>query len=374
MRLLLNPDEELFRQTTRRFLESEWPLETVRKLAADPDGFDRSTWQRGAELGWTSLLAPAALGGGGLAGAGLLDLTLVAEEMGRLVSPGPLLPANVVALALSGSDRAEHRQVLDDVMTGRVVPAWAVAEPGGRWSGDDVALSATQGPDGFVLDGVKAPVEAATYADYFLVAARTGDGLSQFLVPRDTPGVTVVPMGTVDLTRRYGTVRFESARVPATGLVGELSAAADAVERQLWAGLVIQCAETVGAIDRVFGFTVEYAFDRVSFGRPLASYQALKHRFADMKMWLEASAAAADGAARAVQDEAPDAGELVSAAKSYIGQHATAIVQDCVQLHGGIGVTWEHDIHLYLRRVTVNRSLLGTPEDHRERLAVLLAL
>jgi len=128
----------------------------------------------------------------------------------------------------------------------------------------------------------------------------------------------------------------------------------------------------VGALDRVVEFTLEYLADRSSFGRPLASYQAIKHRFADMKMWLEAAHGATELAARAVQDDAPDAGEIASAAASYLGDHATEIVQECTQLHGGIGVTWEHDLHLYLRRVTLHRNLYGTPAQHRERLAALL--
>jgi alkylation response protein AidB-like acyl-CoA dehydrogenase len=132
------------------------------------------------------------------------------------------------------------------------------------------------------------------------------------------------------------------------------------------------CAESVGALQVAFDMTVEWAFDRYSFGRPLASYQELKHRFADMKVWLEASHAISDGAAAAVQSRAPEARELVSAAKAYIGHYGAELVQDCVQMHGGIGVTFEHDLHLYLRRVTVNRALYGTPAEHRQRLANLV--
>jgi alkylation response protein AidB-like acyl-CoA dehydrogenase len=128
----------------------------------------------------------------------------------------------------------------------------------------------------------------------------------------------------------------------------------------------------VGATDRVFETTLAYMFDRFSFGRPLASYQALKHRFADAKLWLEACRATTAAAARAVHEDAPDATELVSAAKSYVGDKATEIIQECVQMHGGMGVTWEHDIHLYLRRVTQNRVMYGTPIEHRERIATLL--
>jgi alkylation response protein AidB-like acyl-CoA dehydrogenase len=130
----------------------------------------------------------------------------------------------------------------------------------------------------------------------------------------------------------------------------------------------------VGAMDRVFEFTVEYAADRYSFGRPLASYQALKHRFADMKVWLEAAHATAGAAARAVDSDSTHATELVSVAKAYIGDRGPVILQDCVQIHGGIGVTWDHDLHLYLRRVTQDRVLFGAPADHRERIATLIGL
>jgi alkylation response protein AidB-like acyl-CoA dehydrogenase len=172
--------------------------------------------------------------------------------------------------------------------------------------------------------------------------------------------------------RRFATVRFDRVRVAEGRVVGDVDGADAAVERQLQLAILLQCAETVGALDRVIAITLEYLADRSSFGRPLASYQAIKHRFADMKMWLEACHGVTEVAARAVQDDDPDASEIVSAAASYLGDHATEIVQECTQLHGGIGVTWEHDLHLYLRRVTLHRGLHGTPAQHRERIASIL--
>jgi len=136
--------------------------------------------------------------------------------------------------------------------------------------------------------------------------------------------------------------------------------------------LALQCAETAGILDRVLAFTVEYAFDRSSFGRPLASYQALKHRFADMMTWLEASHAASDAACRAVAEGSEYADELSSAAKGYISQYGAELLQDCVQMHGGIGITFEHDLHIYLRRLTVNRSLAGSASLHHQRIAAVL--
>ena len=358
MELVLSQDQELFRDTTRKFLESSSPLTVVRRLADDPAGFERDWWRRGAELGWTALLVPEELGGGSITGEGLLDLVLVAEEMGHLVAPGPLLPVNVVASALVASGTAEQREtVLPALVGGEQVATWCFAEPGGRWDAGGVQLEATSVADGFTLRGTKSPVEAAGQADYFLVTARTGGGLTQLLVAADTPGVTVSPLESIDLVRRVGEVGGSDAQV----------------EQQRRVATTMVNAEAVGAMQAAFDLTVAWAFDRYSFGRPLASYQALKHRFADMKSWLEASHAVCERAAEAVDARDPDAAELVSVAKAYVGQYGVELVQDCVQLHGGIGVTWEHDIHLYLRRATVNRATYGTPRQHRERLAVLLA-
>jgi alkylation response protein AidB-like acyl-CoA dehydrogenase len=169
--------------------------------------------------------------------------------------------------------------------------------------------------------------------------------------------------------RRFAEVRFDGARLAVDALLSDEGSAASAVERLLQIAGVLQCAEMCGAMDRVFEMTVEYLGDRYSFGRPLSSYQALKHRIADEKMWLEASHAITAAAARAVARGDESGAELVSAAKAWVGPHATELVQDCVQLHGGIGVTWEHDLHLYLRRATVDRFTYGTPEEHAERIA-----
>jgi alkylation response protein AidB-like acyl-CoA dehydrogenase len=185
----------------------------------------------------------------------------------------------------------------------------------------------------------------------------------QLLVPVTTPGVTITPLAGLDLVRRHAAVTFAQAHVPRDAAVGE------DVEHSLQLACVLQCAETCGVIDVVFAMTVEYLGDRYSFGRPLSSYQALKHRLADDKVVLEACHAAAGAAARAVASSSTQAAELVSVAKHWIGPRATELIQDAVQLHGGIGVTWEHDLHLYLRRATVNRVLHGTPEWHADRIA-----
>jgi alkylation response protein AidB-like acyl-CoA dehydrogenase len=375
MDLGLSDDQQFFQETTRKFLEQEAPLTAVRALADTPDGFDRAWWARGAELGWTSFLVPEADGGGSLSGGGVADLAIVAEEMGRLVAPGPLVPTNVVADAVARGGRAELKaEVLPGIVAGAVIGAWCIAAPGGGWDADGVAVTASRdgvssSDAGVVLDGVSTPVEHGAQADELLVTARTAGGLTQCLVPASAPGVHVEAIDSVDLVRRFATVRLDGVTVAASRVVGEIGGAGAAVERQLHLAIALQCAETVGALDQVLAITLEYLADRSSFGRPLASYQAIKHRIADMKMWIEGCHGVTEVAVQAVQDHDPEAIQIVSAAASYVGDHAGEIMQECTQLHGGIGVTWEHDLHLYLRRVTVDRNLFGTPAQHRERIA-----
>ena len=368
----LAPDQEFFRDTTLRFLGEHVPAGEVRRLRDDPAGFDRAYWAKGAELGWTSLLVDEAHGGGSISDAGLVDLTLVADAFGRRAAPGPLIPTNVVAATLSDVDGAAWSTVLDGLLAGTSVATWCLAEPVPHAGLGNLALTVEVDGADVVLRGTKRPVESADQAEHLLVTGRTGDGLTQVLVPRDAPGVSITPLRTLDLTRRFSIVTFDEVRLPASAVVGEVGAADDQVERQLQRAVVLAAAQSVGAMQAGFDMTVEWAFDRYSFGRPLASYQALKHRFADMLCWLEASHAIADEAARAVASGAPDAAELASAAKAYIGQYGSELLQDCVQLHGGIGVTFEHDLHLYLRRQTLDRALLGTPTAHRRRIADLL--
>jgi alkylation response protein AidB-like acyl-CoA dehydrogenase len=364
--------QKTFRLTARTFLEKEYPLDRVRSMDVKP-GFDRDWWQRAAELGWTALLVPEELGGGSVSDHGVLDLALLAEELGAGVAPGPLLAVNVVLAGLveaqgTGPDQSA---AIEALVAGESIASWAVCEPGREWSTLEPGLTATASADGgYRLTGVKDRVEAAEAADLFLVTATTVDGVAQFLVPKRTPGVNVRPQWSMDLARDFGEVEFDGVEVGAGARVGDGSADR-MIERQLQIALLIQCAEVNGGLDRAFAFTLQWAFDRYTFGRQLASYQVLKHRFADLRTWLEACHATAAAAAVAVQNRADDAPELVSTAKAFVGERSLRILQDCVQIHGGIGVTWEHDLHLYLRRATVDQSLYGTPADHYQRLTDL---
>jgi alkylation response protein AidB-like acyl-CoA dehydrogenase len=372
MLLELSSEQEFFRETTARFLDAHAPAAELRRLRDDPTGFGSDYWRRGAELGWTSLLVSEADGGVSISSSGLVDLTLAAYEFGRHAAPGPLLSTNVVAGALSAAGSG-NKELIAGLLDGTSIGTWCIAEAGPNdWLSQLAFEIAVQG-DELVLNGVKRPVESANQASHLLVTGRTADGLTQVIVPTAADGVRLIPMQGVDLTKRFSVVKFENVRVPATAVLGRVGEAASDVERQLQHALVILNAEAVGAMQAAFDMTVEWAFDRYSFGRPLASYQALKHRFANLATWLQASHAISDEAARAVTEGKPEAAELVSAAKAYIGDFGPELVQECVQLHGGIGVTFEHDLHLFLRRVTLARALLGTPEEHRRRLADLIA-
>jgi alkylation response protein AidB-like acyl-CoA dehydrogenase len=374
MRFDLSDDTEFFRATTSRFVDDEMSVGATRALASNADGFDRDTWRRAAELGWTSLLAPASLGGGGLSDNAVVDLAVVAEEMGRRVAPGPLLPVNVVvdALARRGQPAlVEH--VVPGLMAGETIAAWALAEARDVWGIDGLGdVLVVDDGDDLVVTGHKRFVEAAASADVILVSAMSAAGPTQVLVEADAAGLTIVPGRSVDLVRRFADVHLDHVRVPSRAVVGAFGDAAADIEHQCRLALALQVAETVGMLDHVYATTLEYLADRWSFGRPLASYQALKHRLADLLLALETAKGCAEAAADAVGTDAPHARRDVAVAKAYVGRASIELLGECVQLHGGIAMTWEHDLHLYERRAAVNRAVYGTPEYHEERLCALV--
>jgi alkylation response protein AidB-like acyl-CoA dehydrogenase len=373
MELDLTADQELFTETTAKFLEDEANPSDLRALRNDPAGYSSSYWRQGAELGWTSLLVSEEDGGGSISGGGVSDLALVSHQFGRFAAPGPLLATNVVAAALSERGSPEQRAgVLPGLLSGEAVGAWCWGEPPPNDRLGTVTLRASVTDDGYVLNGRKGPVEAGARADHLLVVANTDESPVQLLVPAGTTGVTVVAAQSLDLTRRYAEIHFDDVRVPRSSLLGDASTVAGDIERQLQLANVIQMHEMVGAMEKAFEITMEWMFNRYSFGRPLASYQELKHRCADMKAWIEVGHGVADAATRHVQNRSERAGEYTSAGKAYLGTYGIDVLQDCVQMHGGIGVTFDHDMHLYLRRVVIDSLLFGTVSDHHQRLTTLL--
>ncbi|WP_204806822.1 acyl-CoA dehydrogenase family protein [Mycobacterium riyadhense] len=364
-----SPEKILFTSTTQAFVQKEAPLRYVRELHAAGTSFDPAWWRRAAALGWTGLLVPEELGGGSVSGNGVADLAMVAEQLGKTVAPGPLYPvSSVLAGLVDCDDPRAHADLIGSLMSGETVASWAVCEPGRGWAPLDPTVTATATDTGYRIDGIKDRVEAAAQSAVLLVVARCRDEIRQFLVPTATPGVRITAQQSVDLVKQYARVELDGVAVAGSAAVGGAGETARLIERQSQIAQVLQCAEVVGILQTVFDFTVRWALDRHTFGRTLASYQALKHAFADMKMWLEACRATTAAAVADISARAPAAGLSASIAKSYVGELAGRIVQGCVQMHGGIGITWEHDLHLYLRRVALYRAMFGTPEEHNLRV------
>ena len=358
-----NPERLLFASTTQSFLEKEASLSRLRELHASGTSFEADWWRRAAELGWTSLLVPEDLGGGSVSGNGVADLALVAELAGKTVAPGPLHPVSTVLAGLVEAPE-NHEDTIESLVSGEIVASWAVYEPGRPWSPLDTTVTATRTETGFRIEGVKDRVEAGAESSVLLVVANCDGAVRQILVPTDAPGVHVESQRSIDMVKSYARVHFDGVEVDAVAAVGSAEQTADLIARQSQIAMILQCAEIVGILETVLDFTIQWGFDRHSFGRPIGSYQALKHKYADLKIWFEACRATTNAAVAEVASRSPGADMAVSVAKSYVGEHAPGMLQDCIQLHGGIGVTWEHDLHLFLRRVTLYRSMFGTPEEH----------
>ena len=377
MDLDLTSDQELFHETTRKFLTANWPTTAVRDRIDLTDRSDPALSRRGAELGWTSMLVPEEYGGGSISGSGVRDLAVVVEEMGRFLAPGPVVPTNVVAFALAScSSEQLAKEHLPALAAGSRTATWAVAEDDDPLGGSgDLTCTATG--SGFTLTGHKTPVPDANAVDLLLVSVSGERGVTQLLVPSDAPGLTVRPLDGLDVARRYCRVDFEGVEVPAEAAIEE--AGDDSRLRlQLALALTLQCAETVGATDRLYEMTLEYARNRKSFGRPIGSYQALKHRLAEMLFWLESAKAATTAAVQAVQAGSVQARsgaaafEAACVATAYIADRCPVIARNCLQMHGGIGYTWEHDLHLFLRRVEANSALLGGRHFVLDQLATVI--
>jgi alkylation response protein AidB-like acyl-CoA dehydrogenase len=370
MDFAFNDDQELLRATTRRFLTENQPLARVRQRLEEPDVFDPGLWRQGATLGWTAMLLPPHLGGGSVTSQPLVDLVVLAEELGGALNPGPFVPCNVVADVITrfGSE-AQQLAWLPPLARGETTAAWCLSANGAPEPGA-VEIVATASDDRWQLDGVARFVHAAGHAELLLVMAHDGaGGLRSFLVRGDAAGVSRRTIRGLDLTRRFSDVRFDRVIVTAPD---ELATGELVFERGLALATVLQAAESVGAADVVFSATLDYARKRVQFGRTIASFQAIKHRVANLSIQLEAMRAAAHYAALALADDLDDAAEAVATAGAFVDDAFAHLCGEGLQLHGGIGFTWEHDSHLFVRRAKVNQVLYGDGAWHRERLVRLV--
>jgi alkylation response protein AidB-like acyl-CoA dehydrogenase len=369
-------EELMLRDATRAFLESRAPLTRVRELASTPSGFDPKLWEDAASLGWFAMLVPEAHGGAGIGADGVVAATILAEELGRMLHPGPFVGVNVVADAVTRVGSGPQQEaVLPSLVDGTAVATCAIADGSGRWDARCVPTSASRPGDGYVLSGTKHWVQDGQNAADVLVTCRRDDGcVVQLLVPTDAAGVTVTPLETMDLGRRLADIEFADVAVEPDAILGDPAGAAAEAARQLRLAVVLQCAETVGVTASILERTVDYAKDRIAFGRPIGSFQAVKHHLADAVTSLEAAQAATWAAVRSVAADAADVIRAVHIAKVFVGRRCPHIVEVCMQVCGGIAMTWEDDSHLFLRRVQSNRMLFGTPAWHADRLCDIVGM
>lgn len=375
MDVVVTEDQRMLQDATRRYLEDRAPIGELRWLADNTLVYSADAWREAVAQGWMGLFVPESQGGLAESAEGVVDAAILAEELGRVVYPGPFLPNCVVAFAVAqAGSAAQQSALLPSLAAGEGRAAWCFAGPGVKGGIEPNGVRVARTMNGYTLDGVAANVQDADVASDLLVTAAEDGRLSQFLIPANTPGITIKPLETLDLGRRLANVEFSGVDVSADALLGVYGAAEEHFERQLQVALVLHCAETVGVIDRSLEFTLDYVKYRYAFGRPIGSFQSLKHRLADHATQLEGAKAAVAHAASAVHTGAPDAAIAVSVAKSQCGRWGTEIVRDCLHLHGGIGMTWDHDIHFYLRRAVSNEALWGSTVVHHERLCRLAGL
>jgi alkylation response protein AidB-like acyl-CoA dehydrogenase len=370
-------EQELLRDTARKFLDSECDTKFVRRMMATEAAVTPEFWSRLAENGWLGITYPEEDGGSAL---GLVDLVVLMEEIGRAVMPGPF-PATVLlggaAIAEAGSP-AQRREFLPGIAAGDTKATLAATEPNARWDAAGITLAAREARGGFTLSGTKLFVPDAHLADVLVVAARTRDGstmedgVSLFLVPKGTRGVEVRLLPSVDETRKLCEVKFDRVAVPATALLGELHQGWPALARVVDRAAVALSAEMCGAAQRVLDMTVDYAKMRIAFGKPIGIYQGVKHKCADMLIEIENAKSLTYYAAWAVDEDEADASMAVSMAKAAASDAGRKACAAGIQLHGGIGMTWEHDLQLYLKRAKASEIAFGDATWHRERIARLM--
>jgi alkylation response protein AidB-like acyl-CoA dehydrogenase len=373
-----NDEQELLRSTARKFFENECGSDTVRRLMETPEGISPDLWTKLAEQGWLGLVYPEAYDGMGL---GLVDLVVLMEEMGRAVVPGPYFSAVLLgglAIAEAGSE-GQKKEWLPRIAAGdrRVALAWM--EPSAQLGPAGVTLTALEKGGRYTLSGTKLFVHDAHTADALVVAARTrpgagADGVSLFLLPKGTKGLEVTLLPTMDQTRKLCEVTLSDATVGADALLGAAGAGWAPLARVLDRATVALCAEMCGGAQKVLDMTVEYAKIRQAFGRPIGSYQGVKHRAADMLVDVENSKSITYYAAWALDEGAAEAPLAVSMAKAYVSDAYRRVAAAGIQLHGGIGFTWEHDLHLYFKRAKGSEFTFGDATHHRERVAQLVNL
>lgn len=379
MDLSFNEEQAALRDSARTFLAENSSSDHVRKAMEADVGYDVDLWRRiGAELGWSAVVVPEEYGGLGL---GPIELVALMEEMGASLLCSPFFSSVCLAGAtvLAGGSEAQKSEILPGIASGEVTATVAFTEPRCQWNAAGIEATARLDGGDYVLSGTKKFVLDGASASLLIVAARrdgsTGeDGVSLFLVPVDAAGLDCKKLPTVDQTRHQAEIGLRDVRVPASSLLGEEGEGWAILSRGLDQALVALAAEQLGGAQRCLDMTVAYAKDRVQFGRPIGSFQAIKHKCADMLVLVESARSAVYYAAAAQSEGDPELPQLASLAKAYCSDAYFRCASETIQIHGGVGFTWEYDAHLYFKRAKSSETLLGDASFHRERIARLIAL
>jgi alkylation response protein AidB-like acyl-CoA dehydrogenase len=365
-------EQEMLRQSARQFLETECAMTYVRKMMEDDTGYSEDQWRKMADLGWTGLIFPEQHGGSGL---NMVDLVVVLEEMGRVVMPGPFFATVILgglAIDLCGSE-AQKKQYLPRIAAGTLKATLAQVEESGRWDAEGIELAAKKDGAGFSLSGTKLFVHDAHNADLLVVPARTSgrgtQGITLFLVDAKQQGVTTTLLKTMDQTRKLCEVAFSNVKVGKDAVLGAVNDGWPLLDRIVDRAKVALCAEMCGGAQKVLEMSVDYAKVREQFGRPIGSFQAIQHKCANMMVQVESAKSATYYAAWAVANDVAEAHLAACMAKAYCSDAYRYVSAEGIQIHGGIGFTWEHDMHLYFKRAKGSEVTFGDATWNRELVA-----
>jgi alkylation response protein AidB-like acyl-CoA dehydrogenase len=371
MQFGLTETQQVLKNSAREFFSAVSPIGDVRRLMETPTAYDAALWQKMAHQGWTGIIFDEVYGGLGL---GLVEMAVAVEEMGRVLLPGPYLSTVLlagVAIDAAGNDE-QKRRYLSRISMGDARATLALLEASASWDPAAVQLDARPTLEGFALNGRKMFVPDAAAADFLVCAARRGTDLGLFIVPHDAPGLTISPLPAIDETRKVYQVAFADVPVDEDDFLAIGDSAHDALERALAVATVALAAEMVGGMQRVMEIAVEYAKARKQFGKPIGQFQAVQHLCADMLLLTESSRSAAYYAAWALQERAPEAATAVSIAKAYASDAYREVGNRGIQVQGGMGFTWENNVHLYYKRAKASELMFGDAAYHRERIAHLV--
>ena len=369
MSMAFNEEQDELRKSVRRFLEQKSSSGDVRRLMETDEGYDTAVWQQMAEqLGLQGLSLPEEHGGSGY---GFIEQIVVLEEMGRALLCAPFYSSVVLAgtALVESGDEAAQKDLLPGIADGSTIATLAWVENPSKWGLEELSTTAKRSGDGYTLDGRKTLVLDGHTASLILVVAQADGGPSLFAVDASASGLTRKKLETLDMTRKVASLELSG--VPAR-LIGNEGDAAGILERTLRLAIIALCAEQVGAAQKCLEMSVDYAKLRVQFGRPIGSFQAIKHKCADMLLEVESARSAAYYAAWALADGSDELPTVTALAKAYCSEAFANAAAENIQIHGGIGFTWEHDAHLYYRRAKSTEQFLGSPAEHRDELAKLL--